>query len=124
MQKMYKNIFFWYFKTKDCKIKGNCNLLTKAQFHELDWSSLSTTKMVCVCKECKYTLFYKHNVYNEYISWDSFKFKHKLRISLNWKIKKNPPPLTELSNGFRGVRKGRTHPLNFEQQNFLFGNFY
>ena len=30
MQKMYKNIFFGYFKTKDRKIKGNYNLLIKA----------------------------------------------------------------------------------------------
>ena len=26
-------------KTKDCTIRGYYNLLTKAKFHELDWSS-------------------------------------------------------------------------------------
>ena len=26
-------------KTKDRKIRGNCNLLTKVKFHELEWSS-------------------------------------------------------------------------------------
>ena len=54
MQKMYKNMFlyekskgylkkdcefFYAFKTKDCKIRGNCNLLTIAKFHKLEWSS-------------------------------------------------------------------------------------
>ena len=48
---MYKNMFlyekthrylkndyqFWgALKTKDCKIRGNCNLLTKVKFHELE----------------------------------------------------------------------------------------
>ena len=28
---------FWgALKTKDCKIRGNCNLLTKVKFHELE----------------------------------------------------------------------------------------
>ena len=31
--------FFNALKTKDCKIRGNCNLLTKVKFHELEWSS-------------------------------------------------------------------------------------
>ena len=26
-------------KTKDCKIRGNCNLLAKVKFHELERSS-------------------------------------------------------------------------------------
>ena len=28
--------FFDALKTKDCKIRGNCNLLTKVKFHELE----------------------------------------------------------------------------------------
>ena len=32
--------FFDALKTKDRKIRGNCNLLTKVKFHELEWSSL------------------------------------------------------------------------------------
>ena len=31
--------FFDALKTKDCKIRRNCNLLTKVKFHELQWSS-------------------------------------------------------------------------------------
>ena len=31
--------FFDALKTKDHKIRGNCNLLTKVKFHELEWSS-------------------------------------------------------------------------------------
>ena len=31
--------FFDALKTKDRKIRGNCNLLTKVKFHELEWSS-------------------------------------------------------------------------------------
>ena len=31
--------FFDALKTKDHKITGNCNLLTKAKFHELELSS-------------------------------------------------------------------------------------
>ena len=31
--------FFDTFKTKDCKIRGNCNLLITVKFHELEWSS-------------------------------------------------------------------------------------
>ena len=31
--------FFDTLKTKDCKIRGNCNLLIKVKFHELEWSS-------------------------------------------------------------------------------------
>ena len=36
--------FFYALKTKDCKIRGNCNLLTKVKFHELEWSSPLTTR--------------------------------------------------------------------------------
>ena len=32
--------FFDTFKAKCCKIRGNCNLLTKVKFHELEWGSL------------------------------------------------------------------------------------
>ena len=50
---MYKNMFLYekthrYLKndyqffdaleTKDCEIRGICNLLTKVKFHELEWS--------------------------------------------------------------------------------------
>ena len=28
--------FFDTLKTKDCKIRGNCNLLIKVKFHELE----------------------------------------------------------------------------------------
>ena len=31
--------FFDALKTKDCKIRGNCNLLTKVKFHELERNS-------------------------------------------------------------------------------------
>ena len=31
--------FFDALKTKDRNIRGNCNLLTKVKFHELDWTS-------------------------------------------------------------------------------------
>ena len=31
--------FFDALKTKDCKIRGNCNLLTKVKFHNLELSS-------------------------------------------------------------------------------------
>ena len=28
--------FFDLLKAKDCKIRGNCNILTKVRFHELE----------------------------------------------------------------------------------------
>ena len=31
--------------------------------------------------------------------------------------------VTNIIDGFRGVRKGRTHPLNFEQQNIFYAIF-
>ena len=31
--------FFDALKTKDCKIRGNCNLLAKVKFHYLEFSS-------------------------------------------------------------------------------------
>ena len=31
--------FFDTLKTKDCKIRGNCNSLIKVKFQELEWSS-------------------------------------------------------------------------------------
>ena len=31
--------FFDTLKTKDRKIRGNCNLLIKVKFHKLEWSS-------------------------------------------------------------------------------------
>ena len=46
--------FFDALKTKDRKIRRNCNLLTKVKFHELEWSSLLSlylcvdTQYVCV----------------------------------------------------------------------------
>ena len=45
---MYKNMFLYekthrylkndyqFFDALDCKIRGNCNLLTKVKFHELE----------------------------------------------------------------------------------------
>ena len=40
-QKYLKNDcqFFDTLKTKDRKIRGNCNLLIKVKFHQLEWSS-------------------------------------------------------------------------------------
>ena len=42
--------FFDALKTKDRKIKGNCHLLTKVKFHELELSSpLITPAFIYIC---------------------------------------------------------------------------
>ena len=44
--------FFDTLKTKDCKIRGNCNILIKVKFHKLECSSplnLSYRYYFCRC---------------------------------------------------------------------------
>ena len=76
--------FFDALKTKGRKIRGNCNLLIKVKFHELEWSSpwkchgLSSivikrtrTKLfsyVCIKKKNKaYTLTFQDNKFIKYL---------------------------------------------------------
>ena len=52
--------------------------------------------------------FYKPNVY-KHISWDSFKSKHKLSISLGWKIRKYLPTIIKiLFSNFKNFIKVNT----------------
>ena len=45
--------FFDALKTKDRQIRGNCNLLTKVKFHELDWSF----PLTCLFIKCSKSRF-------------------------------------------------------------------
>ena len=50
---MYKNVFLY--ETKDRKTRGNCNLLVKAKFHELKWSS-PLRKLEILIKFCIFSV--------------------------------------------------------------------
>ena len=53
-------------KTKDRKIIGNCNLLIKVKFHELEWSSPLRVKIRSVFKKPWYSFHFVQNVKSWY----------------------------------------------------------
>ena len=54
--------FFDTLKTKDHKIRGNCNLLIKVKFHELEWSSPSISSISCCCHDMVVNIYVLINI--------------------------------------------------------------
>ena len=83
--------FFDALKTKDRKIRGNCNLLTKVKFDELEWSS----PLTCLFIKCSKSRF--ANPINHFlkarIHCEIFISDYFMKYSLMYILLRKPPRL-------------------------------
>ena len=87
--------FFDALNTKDCKIRGTCNLLTKVKLHELEWSSFFNADFRIAAKNWEKKFCFLHNFI--WIGFGKFSLLQKEYLSSSINALTNSPKISDIT---------------------------